>query len=195
MTWLRVQRRNTLWVTSKAAYEGRATEHCGLPHPRPARLFLWSRHPLGNLSNPCQQAGNQSVKEHPPKPDLRVHSQLSVVTVQMPDLHCMQICCWQTIGVVHGSLPQVWTDCSPAGHHSAVRRILPPDHSRRGQRTLQRESSQRPGTRCGETGCSSAQTFLFFFWEEEALHVHQSQQLQQTFDSDVGCSATGCNAT
>ena len=92
MTWLRVQRRNTLWVTSKAAYEGRATEHCGLPHPRPARLFLWSRHPLGNLSNPCQQAGNQSVKAHPPKPDLRVHSQLSVVTVQMPDLHCMQIC-------------------------------------------------------------------------------------------------------
>ena len=46
------------------AYEGRATEQCGLtPTPsRPARLFHWSRHTLGNLSNPCQrrQSINQS---------------------------------------------------------------------------------------------------------------------------------------
>ncbi len=54
-----LQRRNTLWVTSKAAYEGRATEQCGLT-PTPSACTALSLK-QAHLSNPCQQVGNQSV--------------------------------------------------------------------------------------------------------------------------------------
>ena len=51
-----LQRRNTLWVTSKAAYEGRATEQCGLtPTPSAYTALSLEQAPLGNLSNPCHR--------------------------------------------------------------------------------------------------------------------------------------------
>ena len=54
-----VQRRNTLWVTSKAACGGRATEQCGLT-PTPSACTALSLE-QAHLSNPCQQAGNQPI--------------------------------------------------------------------------------------------------------------------------------------
>ncbi len=79
-----LQRRNTLRVTSKATYEGRATGQCGLT-PTPSvctALYLEQAHPLGNLSIPYQQAGNAHLvlerqSSQPPRPDLGVHSQTS----------------------------------------------------------------------------------------------------------------------
>ena len=62
--------------------------------------------------------------------------------------------CWQTTGVVHGSLPQGWTACGRDfacwSSYSYGTRTAAPGHgrsSRPRQRTSRRESSQQPGPR------------------------------------------------
>ena len=55
----------------------------------------------------------------------------------------MQICCWQTTGVVYGSLPQT----SPAGHHIAVGRLLP--------RPVTTGAADTGSAHCGESRLSS----------------------------------------
>ena len=91
-----LQRRNTLRVTSKATYEGRATEQCATPSVCTA-LSL-GQAPTGQSKQTMSaswQSINQSIMHAhlvwkgkavtvsvPPRPDLRVRSQSSAVMLK-----------------------------------------------------------------------------------------------------------------